>query len=143
MAIRHCQCGFENHISTELVSGIMRVDEVCKGGVHSETNHRACMEVPLDVRGGDFTERNCLKDEKENNKSGSSGKAAKESLLGVDDEVQQILCRVTLKTDDGGFQRRSVNHSLGKLGHDKMLKRGGCVPVNELYVFRSCEIHQL
>lgn len=33
------------------------VDEICKRRLHSETKNRACMEVPLDVRGGDFTEK--------------------------------------------------------------------------------------
>lgn len=32
------------------------------------------MEVPLDVRGDDVTERNCVEDEKENHRSRGSGK---------------------------------------------------------------------
>lgn len=32
------------------------------------------MEVPLDVRGDDVTERNCLEDEKENHNNRGSGK---------------------------------------------------------------------
>lgn len=95
------------------------------------------------MRGGDVNGRDYLKDEKENYKSRGSGKRTKESLLGGDDEVWQTLHRGRLSTDDREFRKWNINLSLGKFGHEKMPKRGGCVPMNELYVFKVCEMHQL
>lgn len=95
------------------------------------------------MRGGDVNGRDSLKDEKENYKSRGSGKRTKESLLGGDDEVWQTLHRGRLSTDDREFRKWNINLSLGKFGHEKMPKRGGCVPMNEHYVFKVCETHQL
>lgn len=71
------------------------------------------------------------------------GNPAKENLLGGDDEVQQMLYRGRLQTDDSEFQKWNINHSLGKFSHEEMPKGGGCAPMNEIYVFEFCEIHQL
>lgn len=65
VANRHCQYGLENTISIELIDGM---DEI------SERGNEACVELSLDVRGDDVTERHCLEDEKENHRSRGSGK---------------------------------------------------------------------
>lgn len=57
--------------------------------------------------------------------------------------MQQMLYRGRLRTDDSEFQKWDINHSLGKFGQEAVPKEGGCAPMNEIYVFKLCEIHQL
>lgn len=95
------------------------------------------------MRGGHVNGRDDLKDEKGNYKSRVSGKPTKESLLGGHDEVRQTLHRGRLSTADREFRKWNIHLPLGEFGHEKMPMRGGCVPMNELYVLKFCEMHQL
>lgn len=121
----------------------MRVDEIPKRGVDSKTKHaQRYLQIQKVIR-EDTNERNYLKDQKENYKSRGSGKPTKENLLEAGDKVQQMLFRGGLRRDDSEFQKWNISHSLGKFAHEEMPKRGGSVPMNEIYVFKFCEIHQL